>query len=81
MIDPFQARVAQLALAAAAGQGFALAGGNALVAHGLLARPTEDVDLFTPEAGGPGRVFQAVRDALVSDGFAVHVTRAPGERR
>jgi hypothetical protein len=79
MIDPFQARVAQLVLAAAAGQGFALAGGNALVAHGLLARPTEDVDLFTPEPGGPGHVLEAVVDALVSDGFAVHLTRAPAE--
>jgi len=78
-IDPFQARVAQLALAVAAGQGFALAGGNALVAHGLLTRPTEDVDLFTPEPGGPGRVLEAVRDALASDGFTVHVTRAPAE--
>lgn len=79
MIDPVQARVARLALAAAAGQGFALAGANALVAHGLLTRPTEDVDLFTPQRGGPGRVLEAVVDALVSDGFTVHVTRAPAE--
>jgi hypothetical protein len=31
-IDPFQAEVARAALAAAADHGFALAGGNALVA-------------------------------------------------
>lgn len=74
-VDPFQARVAQLALAAAAGQGFALAGGNALVAHGLLSRPTEDVDLFTPHPGGPGRVLEAVRAALAADGFDVRVLR------
>jgi len=79
MIDPFQALVAQIALAAASEQGFALAGANALVAHGLLTRPTEDVDLFSPEPGGPGRVFEAVRDALLNEGFTVQVTRAPAE--
>ena len=47
--------------------------------HGLLSRPTEDVDLFTPEPGAPGRVLEAVCDALVSAGFTVHVTRAPAE--
>jgi hypothetical protein len=41
-LDAFQARVAQLALGAAAAHGFALAGGNVLAAHGLLSRPTED---------------------------------------
>ena len=37
-MDPFQARVAQVALQAAAGRTFALAGSNALIAHGLLTR-------------------------------------------
>lgn len=78
-VEPFQARVAQLALDAAAVQGFALAGGNALVAHGLLSRPTEDVDLFTPVPGGPGRVVEAVQAALLADGFDVEVVRSPAE--
>lgn len=78
-VEPFQARVAQLALRAAAAQGFALAGGNALAAHGLLSRPTEDVDLFTPQPGGPGRVLDAVQAALVADGFEVQVVRSPAE--
>jgi hypothetical protein len=76
-MDPFQARVAQVALHAAAGRTFALAGGNALIAHGLLTRPTQDVDLFTPEAGGAAAVLEAVRGALVGDGFTVDVTRGP----
>ncbi len=76
-MDPFQARVAQVALQAAAGPKFALAGGNALIAHGLLTRPTQDVDLFTPEAGGAAVVLDAVRAALVDDGFTVDVTREP----
>ncbi len=78
-IDPFQARVAQLALAVAAGQGFALAGGNALVAHGLLTRPTEDVDLFTPEPGGPGGwPPPAGSDASVADLIAATHCETPG---
>ena len=64
MTDPFQARVAQLALAAAAGQGIAFASGNALVAHGLLTRPTQDADLYTPEPGGPGHVLHPVGGCL-----------------
>jgi hypothetical protein len=31
--------------------GFAVAGGAALIAHGLIQRPTRDVDLFLLEAG------------------------------
>jgi hypothetical protein len=78
-VEPFQARVAQLALDAAAVHGFALAGGNALAAHGLLSRPTEDVDLFTPLPGGPGQVVVAVEAALTADGFDVQVVRSPAD--
>ncbi|MGH4022188.1 MAG: nucleotidyl transferase AbiEii/AbiGii toxin family protein [Pseudonocardiaceae bacterium] len=34
-------------MAATQDYGFALAGGYALATHGLVDRPTEDVDLFT----------------------------------
>jgi hypothetical protein len=78
-VEPFQARVAQLALKAAAVRGFALAGGNALAAHGLLSRPTEDVDLFTPLPGGPGQVVEAVQAALTAAGFDVQVVRSPAD--
>ncbi len=39
--------LARIGLAATQGYGFALAGGYALAAHGLVDRATEDVDLFT----------------------------------
>jgi len=71
--------VAQVALSAAAAHGFALAGGNALVAHGLLSRPTEDVDLFTAQPGGPGRVLEPVMAALEGAGFTVQVIRSPAD--
>jgi len=76
-IDAFQADVARIALDAAGGHGFALAGGNALVAHGIVQRPTKDVDLFSNEAGGPGAVTAAVQAALEAAGYQVLVTRPP----
>jgi len=78
-VDPFQAEVARVALAAAGDHGFALAGGNALIAHGLVERPTQDVDLFSPQAGAPGAVAHRVRRALESAGFRVEVTCRPEE--
>jgi hypothetical protein len=35
-------QVAAIALRAAAGHGFALGGGNALIQHGVISRPTQD---------------------------------------
>ncbi|MFD1537502.1 nucleotidyl transferase AbiEii/AbiGii toxin family protein [Nonomuraea guangzhouensis] len=46
-MDDFHHRLARIALAAAAEHGFALAGGYAVQAHGVLQRPSEDIDLFT----------------------------------
>jgi len=46
-VDAFHERLAQTGLAAAARYGFALAGGYAVQAAGLLERFSEDVDLFT----------------------------------
>lgn len=46
-MDPFHERLARVGLEAAGRYGFALAGGYAVQAAGLLERPSEDVDLFT----------------------------------
>jgi hypothetical protein len=51
-VSKFHRQVAAIALAAAGRHGFALAGGNALMAHGIIDRPTEDVDLFTDQETG-----------------------------
>lgn len=75
-VDPFKAAVIELALHAAGAHGFALAGGNALAAHGLLSRPTQDIDLFTPVAGGTRQVIDPVQAVLAAAGYAVHVVRA-----
>nr|WP_255607723.1 nucleotidyl transferase AbiEii/AbiGii toxin family protein [Micromonospora sp. PLK6-60] len=77
--DPFQTAVARVALAAASRHGFALAGGQALIAHGVGTRPTEDVDLFTDVAGGVRAAADVVRVALLVAGFEVDTIADPSE--
>jgi hypothetical protein len=43
----YQRDVTRLALTALAGGGFALAGSGAIREHGIIDRPTQDIDLFT----------------------------------
>jgi Nucleotidyl transferase AbiEii toxin, Type IV TA system len=69
-VDDLQRQVAQIALRAAARHGFALGGGNALIAHGVVDRPTEDVDLFTDEDDGVTAAAGVVEAALRAAGFA-----------
>ena len=64
-------QVAAIALPAASGHGFALAGGNALLAHGVISRATQDVGLFTDDERGVERVAAAVPTALIQAGFHV----------
>lgn len=78
-VHPFHAAVTTVVLTAAAEWGFALAGANALNAHGVVDRPTQDIDLFSPLPGGPAAALGDIRAALVAGGFAVTVTRPPAE--
>jgi predicted nucleotidyltransferase component of viral defense system len=60
-LSAFQLEVVRLFFTLPASQGFLLAGGAALLAQHLTARPTEDLDFFTaPERGH----VPAARDAL-----------------
>lgn len=63
-LTAFQVQVAQLFFGPPASDGFLLAGGGgALLAHGLTARPTQDLDSFTrPGAGDVGMA----RDQLLA---------------
>jgi hypothetical protein len=45
-LSELQREVATIALRAAARNGFALAGGNALIAHGIIDRPTDDIVMW-----------------------------------
>ena len=60
---------AGVALRAAARYGFALGGGNALIAHGVIDRPTEDVDLFTDRENGVAAAADAVEAARRQAGY------------
>ena len=68
-LSPLHHHVASIALGAAAGHGFALGGGNALLAHGVITRPTQDVDLFTDREHGVEAAAEAVEAALRDAGF------------
>jgi hypothetical protein len=71
LLDEFQAEVARVALQSARRHGFALAGGNALAVHGVIVRPTEDIDLFTNREGDLQAATGAVVAALAKAGFTV----------
>lgn len=68
-VSELHRQVAAIALRAASEHGFALGGGNALIAYGLVDRPTEDVDLFTDEESGVPAAAHAVEAALEAAGF------------
>jgi Nucleotidyl transferase AbiEii toxin, Type IV TA system len=63
--------VARIALEVAAKYGFVLGGGNALVAHGLISRPTQDVDLVTDRDAGVKAAAGEVERALRAAGYTV----------
>jgi hypothetical protein len=68
-LEELHRQVAVIVLRAAAGYGFALGGGNALIQHGVISRPTQDVDLFTDHEGGVLAAAGAVEAALRKAGF------------
>lgn len=73
-----QQRITRLALKAAGAEvGFALAGSGALREHGLIDRPTEDVDLFTVQelAAVFAEAVDRVIRALQSAGYQVQMRR------
>jgi hypothetical protein len=78
-ISELQREVATIALRTAARHGFALAGGNALIAHGVIDRPTDDVDLFSDQETGVAAAADAVEGALHEAGFLTERLDSIGE--
>jgi hypothetical protein len=68
-VSELHQRIAAIALRAGARYGFALAGGNALLAHEFIDRETEDVDLFTDRESGVEAAADVVERALRRAGF------------
>jgi hypothetical protein len=76
-VDAFHERLARTGLAAVQRYGFALAGGYAVQAAGLLQRPSEDVDLFTAwdRRDEFTEAVTAVAAAYRADGLTVRIER------
>jgi nucleotidyltransferase AbiEii toxin of type IV toxin-antitoxin system len=76
-MDPSHLRLAEIGLRVAGRYGFALAGGYAVQAHGILERPSEDVDLFTDweRRGDFAAAVEAVVGGYRAAGYIVEVTQ------
>jgi len=75
-LTPFQLDIAQLFFALPASEHFLLAGGAALLAQHLTARPTQDLDFFTrPGAGSVTRARDEFVAAARGRGWTVEVVR------
>jgi hypothetical protein len=81
-LDPLHEQIARTAFALPEAEQVALAGGGAMLAHDLVDRPTQDVDLFTPDPGEVTRLSDALAVALRTEGAQVRVDRrGPGFTR
>lgn len=74
-MDAFQARLARIALDAVGDSGFVLGGGHAIQLHGMAARKSEDIDLFSADRGRPAEVEADVVAAFRRHHLTVNVTR------
>jgi hypothetical protein len=72
-VNPFAREVAHIVLPVAAKYGFAVAGGTALIEHGIVDRLTEDLDVFSPREDGVEAAADVVEAALRAEGL--HVER------
>ncbi|KUL31003.1 nucleotidyl transferase AbiEii/AbiGii toxin family protein [Actinoplanes awajinensis] len=70
-VDDFYRDVARIALGVADKHRFVLGGGVAWLVNGLVARPTEDVDLFTDTDGAVVAAAGEVVAALTEAGYRV----------
>ncbi len=68
-VDDFHQAIAVIALQAAAEYGFVVAGGNALIKHGIVDRYTADIDLFSHREGAVQAAAAAVELALRAAGL------------
>ncbi len=66
-----QTRIARLALALPEAAGFVLTGGGAMLAYGLVDRPTRDLDLFTTDPAALAPFAAALELALAAAGLSV----------
>lgn len=74
-LQPLHEQIARIALGLPEAGHAALAGGGAMLAHDLVARPTLDIDLFTPSAEEVTGLAEALTDAMQGEGAHVEADR------
>lgn len=72
MLSPLQEQVARIIAGLEEAEGFALAGGAALIARGDIQRQTRDLDFFGLTVDAVDRLVPAVDRALREAGLVVH---------
>ena len=78
-VNEFHHQVAAIVLRVAAEYGFAVGGGTALIAHGIVDRYTADLDLVSPQEGAVEAAAARVEAALRAEGLqAERQDRADG---
>ena len=75
MLTPLQERICRLVVSVPDAEGVVLAGGGALIVHGIVDRATTDLDFFSPDVGAVRPTAEAVRAALEDAGLHVEVLR------
>lgn len=71
MLSALQQRVALVLTDLPEAEGFALAGGGALIVRGAVERETHDLDFFVGEADAVDRLLPALESALRTEQLAV----------
>ena len=72
-LSDIQLRAAAIVLALSEAEGFALAGGAALVLHEIVDRGTNDLDCFGPSTHAVNALVDPVASALKANGLAVEI--------
>jgi hypothetical protein len=81
-LDPLHEHIARIAFALPEAGQVGLAGGGAMLAHDLVDRPTQDVDMFTPDPSEVMQLADALAVALRAEDAQVKVDRRePGFTR
>jgi hypothetical protein len=82
VLSPLQERIAEIVAGLDEAEGFALAGGAALIVRGDVRRQTRDLDFFGLTGDAVDRLVPAVDRALSAAGFVVgHAQVSPGFAR
>lgn len=75
-LSEFQQRIARLVFSLSEAEGFALAGGGALIAHEVVDRTTRDLDCFGPSRAAVDLLWPVIRQRLLGEGLEVDIHQA-----